>query len=79
MLSFIKNLQGKPESTKKVVMWSGVIVIMIAIFGVWIFTFSNGTVSTAEDPALTNLKKEMPGVWQTFKTQIGALQNLWQK
>ena len=78
-MEFLKNLQNKPEPIKKTIMWLGVAVIMIVIFGVWILTFSGRTTPVAENPELSNLKKEMPGVWQALKTQVNSLQNLWPK
>jgi len=78
-MEFLKNLQNKPEPIKKTIMWLGVAVIMIVIFGVWILTFSGRTTPVAENPGLSNLKKEMPGVWQTLKSQVNSLKNLWPK
>ena len=79
MMNFIKTLQNKPEPIRKTIMWIGIAVIMIVIFGIWILTFSGRTTPVAENPELSNLKKEMPGVWQALKTQVNSLQNLWPK
>ena len=49
-MEFLKNLQNKPEPIKKTIMWLGVAVIMIVIFGVWILTFSGRTTPVAENP-----------------------------
>ena len=73
----IKNLQNKPEGFKRVVMWIGIIFIMIAIFTFWILTFPSQIQKTKDDEVATNLKKELPSVWQTFKSQIDNLQELW--
>ncbi len=79
MRKFIQNLQNKPEPTKKMIMWIGILFIMIAIFTFWLLTFPSQIQKTGDDEATANLKKELPSVWQTFKTQINNLQNLWQK
>jgi len=73
----IKNLQNKPEGFKRVVMWISIIFIMIAIFTFWILTFPSQIQKTKDDEVATNLKKELPSVWQTFKSQIDNLQELW--
>jgi len=52
---------------------------MIAIFTFWLLTFPSQIQKTGDDEATANLKKELPSVWQTLKTQINNLQNLWQK
>ena len=73
----IKNLQNKPEGFKRVVMWISIIFIMIAIFTFWILTFPSQIQKTKDYEVATNLKKELPSVWQTFKSQIDNLQELW--
>jgi len=50
---------------------------MIAIFTFWILTFPSQIQKTKDDEVATNLKKELPSVWQTFKSQIDNLQELW--
>jgi len=73
----IKNLQNKPEGFKRVVMWISIIFIMIAIFTFWLLTFPSQIQKTEDNEATTNLKKELPNVWQTLETQINNLQELW--
>jgi hypothetical protein len=79
MYKLIENLQNKPEPFKKMIMWIVILFIMIAIFTFWLLTFPSQIQKTGDDEATVNLKKELPSVWQTFKTQINNLQNLWQK
>jgi hypothetical protein len=79
MYKLIENLQNKPEPFKKMIMWIVILFIMIAIFTFWLLTFPSQIQKTGDDEATANLKKELPSVWQTFKTQINNLQNLWQK
>jgi len=79
MHKLIENLQNKPEPFKKMIMWIGILFIMIAIFTFWLLTFPSQIQKTKDDEATANLKKELPSVWQTLKTQINNLQNLWRK
>ena len=79
MKNFIQNLQNKPEPAKKMIMWTSIIFIMIAIFTFWLLTFPSQIQKTEDNEATANLKKELPSVWQTLKTQISNLQNLWRK
>lgn len=77
---FLKNLQNKPEPVKRLIMWFGVFLAMTAIFTFWILTFPSQIPNTAESSdAAASLKRELPTVWQTLKTQINNLQNLWPK
>jgi len=77
MSEFLKNLQNKPEPSKKVIMWLSIVFIMIAIFTFWLLTFPSQIQKTKDNEATANLKKELPSVWQTLKTQINNLQELW--
>ncbi|MEK9171046.1 MAG: hypothetical protein AAB789_01890 [Patescibacteria group bacterium] len=79
MTEFLKNLQNKPDPIKKIIMWGGVFFIMTAIFILWLLTFPSQIQKTEDNEATANLKKELPSAWQTLKTQINNLQNLWQK
>jgi len=79
MTKFIQNLQNKPETVKKSIMWIGIFFIMVAIFTFWLLTFPSQIQKTKDNEAAANLKKELPSVWQILKTQINNLQNLWQK
>jgi uncharacterized membrane protein YvbJ len=78
-MEFLKNLQNKPEPVKKTIMWAGIFVVMLVIFIFWLFTFPFQISQPAKDEELANLTKEMPGIWQTFKSQFNSIQNLWQK
>ncbi|MDP3004474.1 MAG: hypothetical protein Q8N43_03160 [Candidatus Azambacteria bacterium] len=79
MKKIIQNLQNKPETVKKSIMWIGILFIMTAIFTFWLLTFPSQIPKTKDNEATANLKKELPSVWQTLKSQINTLQNLWQK
>ncbi len=61
------------------IMWIGIIFIMTAIFIFWLLTFPLPIQKTEDNEATANLKKELPSIWQTLKTQTNNLQNLWQK
>lgn len=60
-------------------MWIGVFSVMIVIFIFWLMTFPSQIPKIEDNEVTANLKKELPSVWQTFKSQINNLQNLWQK
>ncbi|MDP2945923.1 MAG: hypothetical protein Q8N61_00510 [bacterium] len=77
MTEFLKNLQNKPETVKKSIMWVGILFIMTAIFTFWLLTFPSQIQKTEDNEATTNLKKELPNVWQALKTQIDNLKELW--
>jgi len=79
MTNFLKNLQQKPEPAKKIIMWISVAFIMLAIFSFWLLTFPAQTQNPEDNKTAAKLKQELPSVWQTFKNQIGNLQNLWRK
>ena len=74
---FIQNLQNKPEGFKKTIMWVGVLLTMAIIFTFWLLTFPSQIQKTEENEATSNLKKELPSAWQTLKTQVNNLQELW--
>ncbi len=76
---FIKNLQNKPEGLKRVVMWLGVFFVMSMIFIFWLLTFPSQIAATPENDGANNLKKELPGVWQSLKGQLNELKSLWPK
>lgn len=78
-MQFLKNLQQKPETVKKSIMWIGILFIMTAIGAFWLLTFPSLIPKTEDNEATANLKKELPNAWQSLKTQINNLQNLWQK
>ena len=77
--NFIKKIQGQPEHVKKVIMWIGILFIMTAIFTFWLLTFPSSIPKTEDNQIAANLKNELPSVWQTFKSQINNIQNLWPK
>jgi len=60
-------------------MWIGILFIMTAIFTFWLLTFPSSIPKTEDNQIAANLKNELPSVWQTFKSQINNIQNLWPK
>ncbi|MDO8743432.1 MAG: hypothetical protein Q7J30_02700 [Candidatus Azambacteria bacterium] len=78
-MEFLKNLQNKPEPVKKTIMLFGIFFIMLAIFGFWLLTFPSQIQKTGDNAATAKLKTELPGIWQTLKSQVNSLQNLWRK
>lgn len=77
-MRILKNLQQKPEAVRKSIMWIGIISIMTVIFAFWVFSFPSQIPESEETEATTNLKKELPSVWQSLKNQINNIKNIWQ-
>ncbi len=50
---------------------------MAVIFAFWILTFPSQIPTTKNDIAANNLKKELPGVWQSLKGQLNNLKDMW--
>ena len=73
---FFKNLQNKPEPIKKTIMWFGVFFVMAAIFIFWLMTFPSQIPSVEENDETANLKKELPTVFNSLKSQAGEIFNL---
>ncbi|KKS43840.1 hypothetical protein A2127_00380 [Candidatus Jorgensenbacteria bacterium GWC1_48_12] len=78
-MNFIQNLQNKPEPVKKLTMWLGVFLVMVAIFVFWLLTFPSQIPNAQENEATQNLKQELPTAWQSLKEQFNDLKDLWQK
>jgi len=78
-MNFIQNLQNKPELVKKLTMWLGVFLVMVAIFVFWLLTFPSQIPNAQENEATQNLKQELPTAWQSLKEQFNDLKDLWQK
>lgn len=82
MKNFINNLQNKSESVKHLIMWSGIFLIMTAIFAFWLVTFPSQIPVSQNNEATDNIKKELPGIWQALKEQFNNLsnaKNIWQQ
>ena len=77
MINILKNIQNKPESVKRMIMWLGVFFIMAVIFIFWLATFPSQIPVTASDPAAENIKKELPGILKTMKDQYNNLKDMW--
>lgn len=69
----MENLQNKSESTKRAIMWTGTFLIMIMIFSFWLLTFSWQVSQIAEDSSASELKKELPSVFNSLKSQVDLL------
>jgi len=73
MTDFLKNLQNKPEPAKKLIMWTGVVLIMAVIFIGWLTTFSFDASLPREDEKTAQLKKNVPSIWKSLKSQVNTL------
>lgn len=76
MINIIKNLQNKPEPVKRVIMWFGVFFVMTAIFTFWLLTFPSQIPNDAESVAASNFKKELPTTFNSLKSHVNELFNL---
>lgn len=82
MRKLIENLQNKSESAKHLIMWSGVFVIMAAIFTFWLVTFPSQIPAAENNEAANKIQKELPSIWQDLKGQFNNLKNvgkIWQR
>ena len=77
MHRLIENLQNKPESVKRLIMWFGIFTVMAAIFTFWLLTFPSQIPASENNETANNLKKELPGVWQSLKRQVNDLIDMW--
>ncbi|MDO8676225.1 MAG: hypothetical protein Q7K16_01035 [Candidatus Azambacteria bacterium] len=73
MKRILENVQTKPDAMKHIVMWVGIFLIMTAIFSFWLLTFSWQVSQTAENSSASELKKELPSVFNSLKSQTGLL------
>ena len=73
MKRLLENIQNKSDAVKHMVMWTGISLIMVIIFGFWILTFSRQVSQTAKDESALELKKELPSVLNSLKSQTGLL------
>lgn len=73
MKRILENIQNKSDAVKHIVMWTGIFLIMITIFGFWLMTFSWQVSQTAENNSASELKKELPSVFNSLKSQSNLL------
>ncbi len=73
MKRLLENIQNKSDAVKHIVMWVGIFLIMTTIFGFWLLTFSRQVSQTAEDESAFEIKKELPSVFNSLKSQAGLL------
>lgn len=73
MKQILENIRNKSDAVKHTVMWVGIFLIMTTIFGFWLMTFPWQTSQTAEDNSTLELKKELPSVFNSLKSQAGLL------
>ena len=81
VINFIEKLQGKPRYVRIQIMWAGVILssLIIVIFWFWSLRLSleassNAPVLSDENlQKLNEMKKEVPGLWQSLGAGIGNI------
>ena len=73
MKRVLENLQNKSDDAKQSIMWIGIFLIMIIIFGFWLLTFPWQVSQIAEDESTSELKKELPSVFNSLKSQVNLL------
>ena len=73
MKRILENIRNKSDTVKHIVMWIGVFLIMTTIFGFWLLTFSWQVSQIAEDESTSKIKKELPSVFNSLKSQTGLL------
>lgn len=73
----MEDIQNKSLKVRQSIMWGGIFFIMIIIFIIWLLTFPSQMPAKENDATMEKFKNELPGVWQTIKTQINTFENLW--
>ncbi|GEM_PF-4771342 len=73
MKRILANLQNKSEGTKHAIMWACISLIMTGIFGFWLLTFSQQMSQTSEDEPALLVKKELPSVLSSLKSQADLI------
>ena len=77
---FVKKLQEKPEPVKHIIMWAAVSIVMILVFGLWLWNFSKiinqpNELSEVSPPAQSQTSS-LPSTWSTFKSQFKNILDL---
>lgn len=73
MKRLLENIRNKSDAVKHIVMWIGIFLIMTTIFSFWLLTFSRQVSQTVEDESASELKKELPSVFNSLKSQANLL------
>lgn len=73
MKRLLENIRNKSDAVKHSIMWVGIFLIMTTIFSFWLLTFSRQVSQTAEDESASELKKELPSVFNSLKSQANLI------
>jgi len=81
MQSYIKNLQEKPESTRKQILIGSLIFCMLVVGVIWIYSVSD-KIQTAKNNSVKHDKEQGPfnllvgsvsGAWQNISASVGNI------
>ena len=83
LIDFIENLQRKPRHVRIQIMWVGTTLGAIIIFGFWLWSLTglltqSPKANEQNNKALQSLgeiKKEVPGLWQSLNAGISNVIN----
>ena len=79
---FIENLQRKPRYIRVAILWTVVGIFMLGLFVFWINTLDLGMAkpqlqqqkeAMSGEKSLSEIKKEIPSLWQSLKAGAGDL------
>ena len=77
-MGFIQNLQNKPESQKRIILFLIVGILMVFVFYVWVFQFRNSlkmrTKKQNED--LTSLSELTENIKDTYKNSTEKIKEI---
>ncbi|MDD2753175.1 MAG: hypothetical protein PHT44_00980 [Candidatus Portnoybacteria bacterium] len=81
VIDFIEKLQKKPRHIRVQIMWASATVGAVIIFGFWLWSLSALLAQTAPQnnagndqlKKLGEIKKEMPGLWQSLSAGVGSV------
>lgn len=79
---FLEKLQNKPKHVRIFILWTSVVISMTLLFVLWTWSLGgpqekqSETISQLENQetkSFTELKKEIPSLWQSLKASLSGL------
>lgn len=79
---FLEKLQNKPKHVRIFILWTSVVISMTLLFVLWAWSLGGPqekqleTISQLENQetkSFTELKKEIPSLWQSLKASLSGL------
>ena len=67
-MEFIKKLQQKPQSTRKLIIYLATTFVMIIIIAIWLFSFSKNI-----KPSDIKKQTEIPSLFENIKKDFSVL------